>query len=307
VYDPVGLDPKEIESMLGSGAVSSPGGAPSSGDTPGADTGYSSALDLAEKSGYDILLELTPLDIFTGQPATDHIRAALSRGKHAVSANKGPVAWAYRELASLARANGALFFFETAVMDGAPLFNLVNDTLKLCRVTELSGILNSTTNFILDRMKEWMPMEEIMAEGKRIGFVEADPGMDVLGWDAAAKTAALMNVLMDADIRPSDIRREGIENVTYEMIEDAASRGRVIKLVCRGYYKEGRPVGEVKPEELGADDIYAAISGTTSIVQVTTDLMGKLSIVEHDPLIGQTAYGILSDVLRVVTNTTHKA
>jgi homoserine dehydrogenase len=272
----------------------------------GANTGYSSALELAERSDYDILLELTPLDIFTGQPATSHIRAALSRGKHAVSANKGPVAWAYRELADLAKANGALFFFETAVMDGAPVFNLASDTLKLCRVTGISGIFNSTTNFILDRMKERIPREEIMAEGRRLGFVEADPDMDVLGWDAAAKTAALMNVLMDADIHPTEIRREGIENVTYEMIEDAAARGRVIKLVCRGYYQEGKPVGEVKPEEVDAGDILATVSGTTSIVQITTDLMGKLSIVEHDPLIGQTAYGILSDVLRVITNAANQ-
>ncbi|MDR3225789.1 MAG: hypothetical protein LBT52_05810, partial [Clostridiales Family XIII bacterium] len=306
LQDSAGLDPKEIEAVFDAGAVPGIGDATGSNDSSGAasnsgsttdsnvtsgtDTCYSSALELAEKSDYDVLLELTPLDIFTGQPATDHIRAALSRGKHAVSANKGPVAWAHRELASLAKANDALFYFETAVMDGAPVFNLVDDTLKLCRVTGISGIFNSTTNFILDRMKERTPMEEIMEEGRRLGFVEADPDMDVLGWDAAAKTAALMNVLMDADIKPTEIRREGIENVTYERIENAAARGRVIKLVCRGYYEEGRPVGEVKPAELNADDIYATIAGTTSIVQVTTDLMGTLSIVEHDPLIGQTAY-----------------
>jgi homoserine dehydrogenase len=265
------------------------------------------ALDLAKTGDYDVLIELTPLDIFTGQPATDHIRAALSRGKHAVSANKGPIAWAYRELADLAAANGVRFYFETAVMDGTPVFDLVDETLRMCKVTEIGGILNSTTNFILEKMADGVPMDDIMEEGRRRGFVEADPSMDTLGWDAAAKTTALMNVLMDARITPMDVRREGVENVTPERIADARSRGKVVKLVCRGSFENGRAVGEVGPQEVDKGDLFATITGTTSVVSITTDLMGTVSIVEHEPEIEQTAYGIFSDVLRIITQTKRPA
>jgi homoserine dehydrogenase len=295
VSDPNGINIPDVEKVLDGGGYI--------GDPQSADFGRT-ALEIAQTDDYDVLLELTPLEIFTGQPATDHIRAALSRGKHAISANKGPVAWYYDELAALAEKNGVHFYFETAVMDGTPIFNLYDETLKLTKVTGISGILNSTTNFILDGLAAGRPMDEIMDEGRKLGFVESDPSMDTLGWDAAAKTAALMNVLMGAGTNPELIKREGIENVRPAMIEDAAARGKRIKLLCRGYIdEEGKAVGEVGPAYVDEHDILATVSGTTSLVIIETDLMGKLAVVEIDPLIRETAYGIFSDVLRVIRNT----
>jgi len=259
-----------------------------------------SAIEVAESSEYDVLIELTPLEIFSGQPATSHIKAALSRGKHAISANKGPIAWAFRELRDLAEKNKCLFFYETTVMDGAPIFNLASETLKMCKVTEICGILNSTTNFILEEMAKGLPMDDIMEEGKRRGFVEADPTLDTEGWDSAAKVTALLNVLMDAGITPKDINRKGIEDITPEMIESAKKRGKVIKLLCGGKIENGQATGYVRPEEVSGSDLLAGITGTTSIVKITTDLMGSVSIVEHDPEIEQTAYGVFSDTLRVL-------
>ena len=156
------------------------------------------AIEVAEQVDYDILVELTPLEIFSGQPAIDHIKAALNRGKNVITANKGPIAWAYRELRDLAQKQGVCFFHETTVMDGTPVFNLVTETLPLCKVIRVEGILNSTTNFVLEELSKGIPMEVVMEEGRKRGFVEADPSLDLLGWDAAAKTAALLNVLMDA-------------------------------------------------------------------------------------------------------------
>ena len=259
-----------------------------------------SAIDVAKTAEYDVLIELTPLEIFSGEPAISHIKAAFKRGKHAVTANKGPVAWAFRELKDMARENNCLFFYETTVMDGAPVFNLVDHTLKMCKVTEIYGILNSTTNFILGEMALETPYEDIIAEGKRRGFVEADPSMDVLGWDAAAKVTALMNALMDAGLTPLDINRTGIENITPEMIKDAENRGKAIKLVCGGKIEKGKASGYVRPEELDQNSMLAGITGTTSVVSITTDLMGTVSMVAHDPEIEQTAYGIFGDTLRVL-------
>lgn len=261
-----------------------------------------SSMEIAENVDYDILFELTPLEIFSGQPAIDHIKAALSRKKHAVSANKGPIAWAYESLRDLAEKNKVLFYHETTVMDGTPLFNLVDETLKFCKIKEVKGILNSTTNFVLEEIAKGKPYKEVIEEGKKRGFVEEDPAMDIEGWDAAAKTAALLNVLMGANITPLDVDRKGIEDIDYEQIKEAEKRGNMIKLICYGGIEDGKVVARVKPEEVNKNSLLATITGTTSIVSITTDLMGTISIVEHEPEIEQTAYGVFSDLVRVLSN-----
>lgn len=261
-----------------------------------------SSMDVAKGIDYDILFELTPLQIFSGQPAIGHIKSALNRKKHAVSANKGPIAWAFEELRNLAKENGVLFYYETTVMDGTPIFNLVDETLKFCKVTEVKGILNTTTNFVLEEVAKGKSFDDAIKEGKRRGFVEEDPSMDIEGWDAAAKTTALLNVLMGANITPSDVDRQGIEHITYEQIKEAEKRGKVIKLICHGNIENGKVIATVKPEEIEKNSLYATVTGTTSMVSIKTDLMGTVSIVEHDPEIEQTAYGVFSDLIRVLSN-----
>lgn len=266
-----------------------------------------SAFDVLRDADYDAVCELTPLNIFTGQPAIDHIKAAFARGKHVVSANKGPIAWAFDELSAMAAEKDCLFFYETTVMDGTPVFNLVEHTLKLCRVTEVSGILNSTTNYILEELAAGKAYEDILAAGKALGFIEADPSMDVDGYDAAAKVTALLNVLMKAHLTPDKVDRTGIAGITAETIKEAAGRGKVIKLLCKGSLTEdGSIQASVKPVEVDRTDMLAAIDSTTSVVSITTDLMGKLSVIEHAPEIQQTAYGIFGDVLRVVEGEIQK-
>lgn len=268
------------------------------------DNDYSemTSMDLVETGEYDVVVEMTPLNIFTGQPATDHLRKAMERGKHAVTANKGPIAWYYNDLKNLAEKKNIQFYYETTVMDGTPIFNLKDETLKYCKVTEINGILNTTTNYILEELAKGKSYDDILEEGKRIGFVEADPAMDVEGWDAAAKVTALLNVLMDACINPKDVDRIGIENITVEEIKEAEANGEVIKLICKGTLKNGKVLASVKPEKIKKQSLMSAIDGTSSVVQITTDLMGKLTIIEHAPDLVQTGYGIFSDVIRIVRN-----
>ena len=261
-----------------------------------------STMDIVRSGDYDVLVEMTPLNIRTGQPAIDHIRGALERGKHVITANKGPIAWAYHSLRDLARQRGCGLYYETTVMDGTPVFNLVEHTLKLTRVTEVSGILNTTTNYILEELAAGRAYEDILAAGRKLGFIEADAAMDIEGYDAAAKITALLNVLMDARITPDQVDRTGIQHITPHQIRQAAARGKVIKLLCRGWREEDGTVRAcVRPTEVDRGDLLAAVDSTSSLVSITTDLMGKLSILEHDPLIQQTAYGIFSDLLRVIT------
>ena len=193
---------------------------------------HKTSLEIAEAVDYDVLIEMTPLDMNEGQVATEHIMAALKRGKHVICANKGPLAWHYRELMELADENNCKLLFESTVMDGAPLFSLIRESLKMCEITEIRGILNSTTNYILQGIEQGKEMKDIVSESKKRGFIEANPKYDVEGTEAAAKLAALANAVMDADVTPDDVETTGIENVTKEMIDDAAARGNVIKLIC---------------------------------------------------------------------------
>lgn len=268
----------------------------------GSDYSQMTSMELVENGEYDVIVEMTPLDIFTGQPATDHLRKAMERGKHAVTANKGPIAWYYNDLKKLAEKMDVQFYYETTVMDGTPIFNLKDETLKFCKVTEINGILNTTTNYVLEELAKGKAYDAVIAEGKKIGFVEADPSMDIEGWDAAAKVTALLNVLMEAGITPRDVDRTGIENITIEDIEKANKQGKIIKLLCKGTLENGQVVASVKPTLVEQGSLMSVIDGTSSVVQITTDLMGKLTIIEHDPELVQTGYGIFSDVLRIVRN-----
>ncbi len=256
------------------------------------------SLEAAERLDYDVLVELSTLSIENnGEPATSHIRTALSRGKHAVSANKGPVAFSYSELAGIARANGCRFLHETIVMDGAPVFNLARCALKGCTVTGVEGIFNSTTNFVLTQMEQGDCLEDAVSEAQRVGVAEADPSHDLEGWDAAAKTAALANVLMNAGITPFDVVRSGISGLTQEEVAKAASKGVHLKLICRAK-REGRAVrATVAMEEVEGRHHYAAVSGCGAVLKIETDLMGPILITQENPTLYDTAYGVLDDLL----------
>lgn len=257
------------------------------------------AMDVVQKAEYDVLLELTPLNIFTGQPAIDHIKGALNRGRHVVSANKGPIAWAYRELRDLAAEKGVCFFFETTVMAGMPIFNMRDYCLEYAKISEVKGILNATTNYILEQMELGVPKEKIYENGRKGGFMEADPSMDVEGYDAAAKLTTLLNVLMDAGITPDQIQRKGIQDVTPEEVMAAVARGNKLKLICRGTIVDGKVLGTVRPEEIPESDAFAG-PDVVAVVSLTTDLMGRLTLVQYGLETTQTGYGVFIDLIRVL-------
>jgi len=259
-----------------------------------------SVLDIIRKSGADVLIELSTLSIKDGQPAISHIEEALRNNMHVITANKGPIAWDYKRLKKMADEKGLALLHETTVMDGTPIFNLVKKTLPGCTVLGFKGILNSTTNFIMEEMEAGSDYEVALKEAQRRGFAEADPSMDIDGWDASAKTAALINVLMDGETTPMTIERKGISHIALKDIEDARRKGGKIKLLCEGYRENGTVKGRVYPAFVNNRDIFSNVDSTTSILSITTDLMGEISIVERNPEIQQTAYGIYSDLLTLI-------
>jgi homoserine dehydrogenase len=259
----------------------------------------SNSIEVIETCDADIVFETTPLNPIDGEPATTYIRYALSRDINVVTANKGPVAFAYRELSKLAQQRGVEFRFEGTVMDGAPIFNLFENCLPVARTLGFRGVLNSTTNMILTGMESGHSFDELLAEARRLGIAEADADYDIDGWDAAVKTVALANVLMDADARPSDVDRDGIREVTSEDLRSAARDGNAIRLVARASRAGDKLRLGVAPEIVPLASALGCAVGTSSVLVINTDLMGELTIFEKDPGVEQTAYALLSDMLRI--------
>lgn len=255
---------------------------------------------LLSKSDADMMIELSTLNIDTGQPAIDNIEAAMENGMDVVTANKGPIAFAYRDLRNLARSRGVHFRFEGTVMDGTPIFNLVERTLPGCEILGLSGILNSTSNFVLAQMAGGRTMEEAIREAQRRGFAEADPSLDIDGWDAAAKITALANVLMDAGMNPKMVTRTGIRNLSIDDIRKATSAGKKIKMIASAKPVAEGVLLEVKSETIGPDHPFWSVDGTSSALTIKTDLMGDLTVIENNPVVTQTAYAVFSDMILII-------
>lgn len=259
-----------------------------------------STLEIIESSDANLMVELTTLNIESGQPAIDHIKAAFRAGMSVVTANKGPVAFAYSTLSSMARLKGVFFRFEGTVMDGTPVFSFVEKTLPGCEIIGIRGLLNSTSNFILGEMARGKSMREALKRAKRLGITEEDPTMDVDGWDAAAKITALANVLMDARSNPNKVDRVGIGDVTSETIAEALNKNKKIKLIASAERIEAEVKTKVHPGIVGPDHIFWSVDGTSSAISLETDLMGEITIIERNPTLAQTAYAVFSDMLLIV-------
>ena len=195
----------------------------------------------AARTGRLVVIETTTLDIESVEPAIGHIRTALAGSAHVVTANKGPVAFAYHRLAQAAERADRRFLFEGAVKDGVPIFNLVRETLPSVRILGFPGVVNSTTNFILTAMEQGRRFEEALAEMQACGVAEADASLDVDGWDAAAKAAALANVLLGANITPKDVERRG--NRARHRAAGARGAGRGPAVEARGARRARRATG----------------------------------------------------------------
>lgn len=295
VYSPDGLDVKKLLSLAASGtSLEEYGGS--------AEKGWD-ALTTIQKCNADIVCEMTYTDVKTGQPATDHCRAALESGKHVVTSNKGPAALFYRELTSLAKKNGVKFLIEGTVMSGTPVINLARDTLAGNDISAVLGILNGTTNFILTNMEAGRSYEEVLAEAQKLGYAEADPTADVEGFDALAKVTILANVLMGQNVKPDDIPCKGISQITLDDIEKAKSEGKRWKLIGEVKKEGGKVTASVSPQMVDLSHPLAGVMGAVNAATFSTDMMGDVTITGPGAGRTETGYSILIDILEIHRNS----
>jgi homoserine dehydrogenase len=302
-YDARGLDVVKALRLAESGTSLGALTGPESGRAipPGA-TGlelikYATAEARTRQMQHLVVVETTLLDIERGQPATDHVMTALRGGAHVVTANKGPVAFAYREIKAVGEIERRRFLFEGAVMDGIPVFNLVRETLPGIDILGFRGIINTTAQYVLTAMEAGRTFSDALADMQAEGIAEADPSFDIDGWDAAAKTAALVNVLMRGAATPRTVDRTGIRNVTREDVQNALRRGRRIRLVAGAERRDGQIVARVAPIELEAADPLAGLGGRQNQIVLSTDILGPIGIQQLDGGLVQTAYALLSDLV----------
>lgn len=295
---PAGFGPAAASSPAGFGpaAASSPAG--TAGEP--CEGSFDVIRRLAQSDApIKVLVETTTLDIAAGQPAIDHARTALQAGCHVVTANKGPAAFAYEELNAMALDRGLAFLFEGAVMDGVPVFNLVRETLPAVDIRGFRGVINATTNHILTALEDGQSFDDALGRMQAEGIAEADASLDIDGWDAAAKTAALANVFMRARMTPQGVEREGIGPATARAAMAARSKGARVRLVASARATASGVVASVRPVELPEADLLAGLRGLANALILQTDLLGEIAICQLSGSLTQTAYALLSDLVTI--------
>lgn len=248
----------------------------------------------------DVLFETTSLNPENGQPAIDYMRTSLQAGVHTITANKAPIVYAYDELNAIANANGKRFFFESTVLDSAPVFSLFRETLPAVKVRGFSGVFNSTTNVILETMEAGRSFAEGVKMAQDLGVAETDPTHDVEGLDSIMKVCAIARVILRVPLLPSDVRREGIRGLDPETLQAARAEGKPYKLLARAIVNaDGSITATVRPEQIAAGDPLSTVRGTSLAVHFELDTIPGLTIVSHRPNLQSTAYGLLADFINV--------
>ena len=263
------------------------------------------SLAVIQHSQADVMFENSPVNYESGQPAIDHVRAALNANMHAITANKGTVVHAYQELTELAKSKNKKFRFESTVLGGSPVFSTFREAMPLAELISFKGIINATTNLILSRMEDGESFDDAVKYCQSIGIAETDPSGDVDGWDAAIKVSALATVLMDSPLKPQDVERKGIREITAEMVNQAKSEKKRWKLVASAERVGSQVKGRVSPELVDSSSPLYGMMGSASGLTFSTDVLPNYSVIvsEREGMKGgpeETAYGLFADFVSAV-------
>ena len=255
-----------------------------------------SGLDVLDAVEYDLLMEATPTNIETAEPALGLTLKAFGQGKDVVTSNKGHLAIKFSEVTKAAEENGVEFKYEASVGGAMPIINFAHETLSSCGIKSIVGILNGTTNYILSRMtSEGSPYDITLKESQELGIAETDPTADVEGIDAACKTVILANSVLGVDATYDDVTVEGISNITSEAIDLAGKDGYLIKLIA----EVSEDALKVSPRLVKKGSAYD-IGGTLNMATIKTDLAGDVTVMGLGAGSLETASAMLTDVISIL-------
>lgn len=260
--------------------------------------GYS-ALDAVKKIESDLMVELTPSTL-NGEPGLSNIKAALAAKKNVVTANKGPLVVAYRELGKMARENGVRLLYEGTVGAHLPVFCLIESCFKADELQSVRGVLNATTNFVIEEIQKGRAFREAIGEAIKAGWAETNYSDDIDGIDAARKLVIMANALFGEDVRLKDVRIEGIRHVE-AMVKAARKQNRRVKLVCEIARKKGKLRMAVSPKIVALDDELATVNKGNMAIKFVFKTSKEIFVSAQFLGPKQTAYAVLNDIVRANT------
>lgn len=258
------------------------------------------ALTLVSRPDVDLVIEL----LGGIEPARSLILAAIGAGSSVVTANKALLAEDGGTIYGAAEAAGVDVYYEAAVAGAIPIIRPLRESLVGDEVTAVMGIVNGTTNFILDKMHtDGADFSDVLAEAQRLGYAETDPTADVEGYDAAAKAAILASLAFHSRVKLSDVSREGITGVTSADIAAAKEMGCVIKLLARCALSEDGTIAlGVHPTMVPVSHPLAAIPGAYNAVFIESRHAGRLMFMGPGAGGSPTASAVLGDLVTAARN-----
>ena len=235
--------------------------------------------------------------------ARDYIKLALESGKHVVTANKDLLAEHGKEIFDLAKKKGCDLQFEAAVAGAIPIIRPIMQNMAGDNITEVMGIVNGTTNYILTRMTQaGMSYEEALKEAQDLGYAESDPTSDVEGYDAARKIAIISQLIYHSNVTFNDVYKEGISRISFEDIRYAKDLGYVIKLIGLTRMTEGKIEARVHPMLLEANHPLAKVDNSFNGVFLSGEAMDDAMFMGRGAGSLPTASAVLGDVMDVMRN-----
>ena len=256
--------------------------------------------NIIKNSNSDIVIEATVTDSVTGQPATSHCRWALSNGKHVSTTNKGPLAFAEKELMDLALINNVSFEYEGVVMSGTPVLRFADKLMKGSEINKFAGIMNGTANYVLGLVEQGQTFTDAITSAQQQGFAEADPTADVEGKDVMLKVIVLANRLWGANLTQDDVKCEGITGLSEAMVKEAVADDKHWKLIGKASKQDdGSIIASVSPEKLDLFHPLGGINGVVNAITFTSGMLGDVTISGPGAGRTETAYAILSDIIAI--------
>ena len=249
----------------------------------------------------EILLEASPVDLNTGNPGLSNCRTGLEHGLHLVLANKAPLALAQAELDRLAADADVGILYSATFCGGLPVLNIVRRDMVCGKILGFRGIFNGTTNFILEEMLKGRGYADALRETQERGIAEADPSIDVGGWDTAAKLVIAANSTAGTMITLADVSVSGIENVQPERLQQCRREGSVLKLLATAERIDDDWRFRVDPTPVPIASFLGTCSGWEMAVEIQSDIYGKsfYKLREREPV--PTAASMLRDAVHLAT------
>ena len=233
-------------------------------------------------------------------PAYEFISASLRAGKSVVTANKHLISKYYKELYQLSLETGVCLQYTPSAGGGIPWLHNLTRTRRCGAIESFSGIINGTTNYILDNMtRTGAAFAPTLKRAQELGYAEADPSADIDGLDVQRKCAISVNRAYDAVISPEDIPTAGIRHITDADIAAFRSKGLVCRLICRGEEKDGRVSAYVEPTLFAADTLEANVPNNSNLITLVGKYVGRLSFYGQGAGRYPTAHSMAEDIVDI--------